>query len=614
MAATEEWDALINDDLNLNSSLANDEEKVMKGAEIIVDYLIEEGVPYVVCLSGHGNVGLLDVLAQDSDKIKTIGVHHEQAAGHIADAYFRVAHRPLATVTSCGPGSANLPIALACAFYDSSAFLAITGNVPTSQFNRGPFQETGRHYQGDYPSVIKPYVKRSYQPTRVEMVPLAMRHAFKTMLSGRPGPVNVDVPLNVFQEQAKVEFPKPSVWRWGINSRPEGDRQSVEDAVNFIVNSKRPLILAGHGVILAEAWQELRQLVERLRIPVVTTPNGSGCIDARNEPCLGVAGRNGTYHANQACRNADVLLAIGTRFCDRVSSGWIPGFTFNIPPTKLIQVDIDPDEVGRNYPPTIGIVGDAKRVLAQFLEVIDRRKVSCPRRDEWLAEIAEWKKTWENTIKPKRASDAVPIHPLRLLSDLRDLFPEDGILLCDAGVHHNWLVQQWQAYNPGTLIQSWGFSAMGFGVCGVVGAKLAAPDKKCMAVVGDFGFMMAPHIICTAVEQNLPVAWIVWNNASQAAIRDIQLFQFEGREFATEYRMASTGETYSPDFVALAKALGGDGAKVERPSDLKPAIDAALKSEKPYLVEVVVDRDVRPYATGGWELPPLPPFKPTFNP
>ncbi|MEW6081919.1 MAG: thiamine pyrophosphate-binding protein [Bacillota bacterium] len=587
--------------------------KTMKGADIISEYLIAERVPYVLTLSGHGNVGLLDALAQRADKIRAIGVHHEQAAGHIADAYYRVAHKPLATITSCGPGSANLPIALACAFYDSSAFLAITGNVPTCQFNRGPFQETGRHHQGDFPSVIKPYVKKAFQPTRVDMVPTAIRQAFKTMLSGRPGPVNLDVPFNVFQEEGEVEFPEPSQWRWGISSRAGGDVDSLQDVLNLLLKAEKPLILAGHGVILSEASDELRQLAEYLEVPVVTTPNGSGSLDSRDALCLGPTGRNGTYQANQACRNADVLLALGTRFCDRVSSAWIPGFTFNIPPTKLIQVDIDPDEIGRNFAPAIGILGDIRSVLRQLLSMIKEEGISRQSRPGWQKEINGWRQVWEDACSPNRSSDTVPIHPERLLADLRDVFPEDGIILADAGVHHNWIVQHWPAYRPQTVIQSWGFSAMGFGVCGVIGAKLARPEKKCLSVVGDYGFMMAPHIVCTAVELNLPVIWVVWNNLAQAAIKDIQTFQFEGREIVTEYCNAATGEICSPDFVALARALGAEGSRVEHPGDLKAAFDTALKSDKPYVLEVMVDKGVRPVATGGWQLPPLPPMRPAFG-
>src|SRR5487761_2349334 len=222
----------------------------MNGADIIVDFLIRQKVPYLFGLCGHGNVGFLDAAFKAQNRIRTISVHHEQAAGHMADAWFKVRNEPVATFTSCGPGSANLVVALAAAMMDSSAFFAITGNVPTSQFNRMPFQETGRYVQGDFPSVIRPYVKRSYQPTRADMVPLAVRQGWDLMLSGRPGPVNLDVPLNVFVEETAYSAPAPSTR--AINGSP-GAPAALSAALDMLLTAERPVIIAGQGVLLAEA-------------------------------------------------------------------------------------------------------------------------------------------------------------------------------------------------------------------------------------------------------------------------------------------------------------------------------------------------------------------------
>src|SRR3972149_7044188 len=224
------------------------------GGELIGECRGRERVPYVLGVCGHGNVGLLDALYDRADAIRMISTRHEQTAGHMADAYFRVAHRPAATLTSCGPGSCNIPIALACAFMDSSAFLAITANVPTSQFNRAPFQETYRHYQADFPSVIKPYVKRSWQPTRVDMLPTALRQAFATMLGGRAGPGHLAVPFHLFKESAEgVDVPEPGDWRRGIDSRSGGDPDTVRRAFELLRDARRPLLWVGHGVALSEA-------------------------------------------------------------------------------------------------------------------------------------------------------------------------------------------------------------------------------------------------------------------------------------------------------------------------------------------------------------------------
>lgn len=265
----------------------------MRGADIIAEYLIKEKVPYLFGLCGHGDVGFLDAFYDRQDKIKTMTERHEQAAGYMADAYFRVAHKPVATFTSCGPGSTNLPTALASAMMDSSAFLAITGNVPTSQFGRSPFQETGRHYQAEFPNVVRPYVKKSFQPTRVDMIPMMMRQAFKTMMTGRTGPVHLDVPLNCFVEEADVEVPEPSLWRDGISSRSTESSELVAKALALLLSTDKPCIIAGHGAVLSEAAPEIRKLAELLNIPIATTANGKGIIPADHPLSLGPVGRSG---------------------------------------------------------------------------------------------------------------------------------------------------------------------------------------------------------------------------------------------------------------------------------------------------------------------------------
>jgi acetolactate synthase I/II/III large subunit len=582
------------------------------GGELIVEYLVRERVPYVFGLCGHGNVGLLDALYDRPDAIKTISTRHEQTAGHMADAYFRVAHKPVATLTSCGPGSANIPIALACAFMDSSAFLAITGNVPTSQFNRAAFQETYRHFQADYPSVIRPYVKRSFQPTRTDMLPTALRQAFATMLGGRPGPVNLDVPFNVFKEAADEDVVEPGEWRAGISSRSGGDPADIRRAVELLRSARRPLIYVGHGVTLSEAGADLTALAHRLRIPVIFSPNGFGTLDMADPLALGFVGRNGVFHANEAARTCDVLLAVGVRFDDRSSSTWIPGYSFNIPPTRLIHVDIDGEEIGRNYPVHLGIVGDARTVLRQMLAEAAAGP-DTPSREAWLGEIAIWRAKWEEFIQPQRQSDAEPIHPLRVVRALQSVLPDDGIILPDVGVHHNWVVQFWRARRPQTLLNTWGFGAMGFGVCGVLGAKLAAPERACVSVCGDGGFMMRPDVLCTAVEYGIPAVWIVWNNFAYAGIRDIQHGMFAKREIATSFVRESDGRLINPDFVALARACGADGIRVEHAADLEGALEHALRADAPFVLDVHVDRDIRPPSVGTWQLPPTPYGEPAFG-
>ncbi|MFN7086115.1 MAG: thiamine pyrophosphate-binding protein [Burkholderiales bacterium] len=583
--------------------------RTLKGAEIIVEYLIREKVPYLFGVCGHGNIGFLDAACSAADRIRTVSVHHEQAAGYMADAYYKVRHQPVATYTSCGPGSCNLPVALAGAMMDSSAFLAITGNVPTTQFNRMPFQETGRYFQGDFPSVIRPLVKKSFQPTRVEMLPLAMKQAFGLLRTGRPGPVNIDVPLNVFQESAEVEVPDPDP---AVRQRPPGDLAALDQTLELLLAAQRPVILAGQGMLIGEASAALLELLKRVRIPVVTSPNGKGALDETHELAFGPIGRNGPYAANEAARNADVLLALGCSFDDRTTSAWISGYTLTIPPTRLIQIDNDPAEIGRNYPVHLGILGDVRASL----EVLVRRaqeKLKAPKTyDAWESRLRDCRKVWDDYQRPFAAADPSPLRPERLLHGLSRVVPENAIFATDVGVHHNWVVQLWKARRPRHLLQSWGFASMGFATCGILGAKLAQPESPAIAVVGDGSFLMTPHILATAVEYDIPAVWVVWNNYGYCSIRDMQLGVF-GQELATSFRKNRTGELYNPDFVMLARAFGVEAARVDRAADLEGALETALNANRPYLVEVPVDRDIRPVGTGTWALPPLPHAEPNFR-
>jgi acetolactate synthase-1/2/3 large subunit len=584
----------------------------MKGAELIVDFLIEKGVPYVFGLCGHGVLGFLDAVYDRQDKLKPISVHHEACAAFMADAYYRVAQKPVATFTSCGPGSTNLIVGIASAFMDSSAFLAITGNVPTSQWNRGPFQETGRYFQGEFVNVLRPYVKRSFQPTRPDMLPLALRQAFNLMTTGRPGPVQLDVPLNVFVETLERESAERDSWI-SCASRTGGDPSAIREALQLLYAAQRPVIVAGHGVELSQAEPELQNLAERMAIPVATTPLGKGVFDARHPLSLGATGRNGTYMANAACRNADVILAVGTRFDDRSTSAWLPGFTYSIPPTKLIHIEIDPGELGKNYPATVGILGDAKIVLGQLLEAFNAQHTSSDR-CKWLEKISTWRNKWEAHISGNHTSEAVPIHPGRVVSELRAAMPEDGIVLSDVGVHHNWLISEFDAYQSRTLLQSYGFASMGFGIAGALGAKLAAPERPVVSVCGDGGFLMLPNPVATAVEYNIPVVWLIWNNHGYCSIRDQQLGYFgTGREVATSFTQAATGELFSTDYAAMARSMGAEGVTVERPQDLGEQLRQAINSGRPTVLDVRIAREIRPTATASWDLPPRPYPLPDFG-
>lgn len=583
----------------------------MKGADVIADYLIDNKIPYVFGICGHGNVGMLDSLYERRDQIQMISPRHEQVAAHMADAYFRVKHEAVATLTSCGPGSCNIVMPLAVALADSSAVLAITANVPTSQFNRSPFQEINRHYQADFPNIIKPVVKRSFQPTRVDMLPLAMRQAMTTMLSGRPGPVNVDVPFNVFQEEDDVTMPPPAP-RLGAQ-RSGASPDEISRSLDMIVKAERPVIFIGHGVTLSEASKELTELVHRLQIPVISSPNGMGCLDMVDPLSLGFIGRNGAYTANEAGRRADVVLAIGARFDDRSASSWLPGYSWNFPATKLIHVDVDTTELGRNYPPDLAINADARTFLRQLLAEVERRNPKREATAPWLAAIAKWRVDWDAFTKPNFEIHASPMRPERVVADCAAVLPDNAILCCDVGINHNWYMQFWKARRPQSMLNSWGFSGMGFGACGVLGAKLAAPDRPCISVTGDGCFSMVPHVLCTAVEYNIPVVWVVWNNFSWASIRDIQMGMFGGRELGTAFYQGENHKPYNPDFAAWARASGVEGITVSKSEDFKAALAHAVSLNKPVLLDVHVNGEIRPPATGAWQLPPTPYNEPVFG-
>jgi len=484
--------------------------------------------------------------------------------------------------------------------------------VPTAQFNRGPFQELNRHNQADFPNVIRPVVKRSFQPSRVDMLPLAMRQAVTTMTSGRPGPVNLDIPFNLFQEEAEVEL--EASWD-GFNERRSGaSPDDVRRVLEMLAQARRPALFIGHGMTLSEGGKALTEFARSQRIPVISSPNGMGCLDMRDELSLGFIGRNGAYPANQAGRHADLVIAIGARFDDRSSSSWMPGYSWNFPHTKLVHVDVDHAEIGRNYPPTLGILADARTFLEQLLAEASRgASPDVARLNEWHAQIAGWRAEWDDYVRPNFEVHASPMRPERVVADCRAVLPDDAIISLDSGIHHNWFMQFWQARQPQAMLNTWGYSGMGFGPSAILGAKLAAPDRPCVSICGDGGFTMVPHVLCTAVEYDIPAVWVVWNNFAWAAIRDLQYAYFDGREIGTAFYSGPERKPYNPDFAAMARSCGVEGITVTRSQDFAGALQQAIAMNKPCLIDVHVDANIRPPGTGAWGLPPIPPKEPVFG-
>lgn len=579
----------------------------LRGSDFIVDRLVDHGITHAIGLCGHGNIGLLDALRERADEIATVSVHHEQASGHIADAFYRVAGRPAATFTSCGPGSANLPIALAAAYYDRSAFLAITGNVPTSQFGKGAFQETYGHGQAAFPEVVRPYVKASFQPTTPEMLVNYTDQALGRLSSGRPAPVQLDVPFDLFAHEDDVFRASSSKPLRFSQGRP--DREAIRRILDALEESERPLLLVGPGF---EARDEglLLRLADALGCHIATSPDGKSSVAESNPICIGSLGRNGSAAANAAARQADVIVALNLHFDDRTSSAWLPGATFDFEATRLIHVHEDPDELGRAYAPFIGVTSSPRAFVEDLLADLPPRD-----RGGWFATVEGWQEEWRRgaILAQPEASDGV-LHPLSVVDAIRRGVSSDTILLSDVGVHHNWLIQRWETRMPKTFLHSWGFGSMGFGVAGVIGALLARPDAPAVTVCGDGGFIMNAHVVATAVQAGLPAVWVVWDNHGFVSIRDLQLAFFGGHEHATSFARPQGDGFLRFDFAMLARSMGAEGVTVGSAEHLSSALEQAIESRRPTVIHVTVEREERPLGTGAWMLPPLDPVWPTVYP
>jgi acetolactate synthase I/II/III large subunit len=594
-----------------NASYARGANEI-RGTDIIAEYLIKEKVPYILGYAGHGAIGLLDGIHKHTDRIRHIQPRIEQAAGFMADVYYRLTGDPLAVYASTGPGPMNMMIAVANAFYDGSAFFLITGNVPTTQFDSGALQDDYR-YHGDMSSMFTPIVKKSWRVRKVEDLVKALPDAFTMMRTGRPGPVHFDMPFDLYMRTAPVSTPDPAVHGQPLNWRTTVADETVEKALHMLVGAQRPLILAGGGVRVGRAYDELKAFAEQIDVPVYTSFMGKSALPFDHRLNLGVAGVWGEYPATEAARSADVILAVGARFNDLHTGSWLPGYVYNIPPTRLIQVDIDPEEIGRNYPVEIGMVGDAKAFLAQAHRIARAKNLRFGYGSPWHKEIEAWRTDWRNFCEPFERSSEVPIEPRRMMAEMNKISPPDTVMVDDVGNCQVWSEQYWRPRTPGSHLTAGGFAAMGFGVAGVMGARLARPDSPCVTLCGDGGFMMMPHVIATAVEHNLPAVWVLQNNYAIGTIRDLQRFYHDGREIGTSFVNQRTGQLWNPDFAKMTEAMGGRGIRIEHPDQFGDAYREALRSDIPTVLDVIINRDTAMPVVGTWQMPPIPEVQPTFG-
>jgi acetolactate synthase-1/2/3 large subunit len=535
---------------------------------------------------------------------------HEQSAVHIADAHYRATGQPIAACTSIGPGATNTIIGLATARCDSTALLLITGSAATHMRGHGVMQELDRFASPDFPHIAAPVTKRTFDVIRADQVPFVLHRAWNAMLTGRPGPVHMELPLDVQVETTDIDVAELSK-RLPVG-RMRADGQAIEAAISFLLSAKRPCIVAGGGAISAECTPELTMLVEKLGIPVVFTWNGKGAIAEDNPMCAGTAGWPGSLPGNNTAANADVVMSLGCRFTDWSSSSYRKGVTFSIPDAKLVQVDIDPREIGKNYPAEVGIAADCKLVLADILAGISEERARKAResRASYLDKVEGLKQEWEKRLERRRSFNGIPTTMLRTLRELRKVLPRHGIVTVGSGHPQSTTKQAFPVYQPRTHITSGSFSSMGFALPAAIGAKLAKPDAPVVCIIGDGDFMMCVQELAVCAMYNIPVVFIILNNSGYISIRDGQNYLI-GRQIGSEFNHhAGDGQPYSVDFVALGKSFGFEvAAKVQAAEDIGSTIKRALDSKAPALVEVPITRDVSVAAAevvGWWDFPVLP--------
>jgi acetolactate synthase I/II/III large subunit len=566
----------------------------MTGAMFIAHCLKQEGVTKVFGQCGHTNYALIDACHKLG--IEYVSFRHEQMAAHAADAYFRVSHRLAVVNVHLSPGMTNAITGVITAAADSTPMLVICGNTPSYHHAREPHQGIRFHADASQGDIYRPFSKRVWRIDDAKFLTDVMPRALNVAQTGRPGAVLLDVPMDVFSQQINVE-PVTVARRPNFEKAP-GNPAGVAAAADLLAGASAPLIFAGNGAMLSEASPELLQVAELLSIPVATTLMAKGVFPEDHALSLGMTGIWGTRVANETARNADVILAVGTGFGEADCSSWNPKYTFAIPPSRLIQIDIDPQEIGKIYPVEVGIVGDAKATLRELAGALRTRPVRATAARS--AAVAKGKEAWQRELATEQRNAGKPIHPARLLNEISKVAPADTIFVTDVGWNKNGAGQQLVARHPRTFLTSGGMATMGFAPGAAIGAKIGAPDKPVLCLVGDGGFLSVVGSLTTSVELGIPVVWVIFNNFCFSTIRTVGTTYFNnayGTEFTTP-----DGAPYNPDFVMLARAFGIDAARVEEPDDLPAALTTAIASGVPYLLDVWTRGDVPMPRTGHWDI------------
>ncbi|MFN9764044.1 MAG: thiamine pyrophosphate-binding protein [Pseudomonadota bacterium] len=569
----------------------------MTAAQTVAHFLRRAGTKRYYLYNGHANWGLLDALEYEA-RIPGIRMRHEIHAIHAADVEWRMRRElPIpVTCTTVGPGTFNTIPGIAEAFYDSTPMLCLMAGGPTKWYGRGGIQEVYRYGDDEFTQLFKNITKGAFTTYRPDTALRTVMRAYKTAITGRPGPVVVYMPLDVQNTEVEVDLPtRKELADWLLPHPPAPDPDAVAAAVALLAKARRPLIYTSSGVLNAHAWDDLRAFAEAAQIPVATTFGGKGGIPEDHPLSLGVCDRSGTGHAVKAAQEADLVLGIGVRFNDLNTAGWT---IFDIPrKTTLVHVDIDPGEIGRVYPARIGMVADAKRAL-KALQAAWQQGGHEPRRAAWLRQIAGWRKAWTAEVRAAVTSDAEPLHYARIVKDTSDAvnaFDPQASLVCDTGFIMNYVPAFYTLKSPWFATNNQQFGQMGFAPPGVVGAGMERRRHPVVVFVGDQSFVHTGLALATATEYGVPGVVIVLNNKTiQAEVEGAQA-KF-GRGVGDHYRIEKTGEPWNPDISQIAAAMRARVFRVERAADFKPAVEAALASGQLCVIDVECSSTIKRYA------------------
>lgn len=571
------------------------------------------GTEIMFGVNGHGNWALLDALVHET-KIRGVPARAEDQAVQMADGYWRMRRGgPLPIVTtSVGPGNMNIVPAVATAFYESIGLVVLAGAGATHWFDRGGMEEAYRDGPEDWVAVLKPITKKSFIVTRPDTAVDMFLRAYQTALSGRPGPVVMQIPFDIQNTLISDELPDPMPWT--KSNPPAPQPAGVKAAAALLAKAQRPLLVGGSGIHNSRAWDELVAFAEATGIPVATTATGKGGFPEKHRLSVGCIGRAGTGHGNAAAKKCDVVIGVGTHFTDIDTGGWT---LFNIPSaTKLIHIDIDSTELGRAYPTEVALTSDARLGLIALTEAA--REAGVKEQAAWLKEIAAERATWLESVAEQRKSDIAPLHYARICSDTADVVaakdPQMPVLF-DTG-HLLSFVPPFFTTSSRHMAHNGFFHRMGWSASAVVGASIAQGNRTALALIGDGSFIMGGTAVATAVEQELPIIWVVFNNRTFQIEREL-MFRLYGREAFCDYKKKNSTELWNPDIAKWAEAMGAQAIKVTKADEYVPALTRAIDAKAPVVIDVDVSIDIQGYRSvwypypldfnKTWKPGPLPP-------